>query len=414
MEGLVLQVKQLPAALSTDAIETLLKHVGATRIRVLANKTQKSKTALAVFLDNTTRMSALARLNTMRLSDHDIFAKVYDVTDGPELEAARPSPDIASTKPLHNIPPTTGPASAEPAAIFPPLPRDPPPPPTITCAWRHPAPLAPHLGLHFPPSPLLEYKYPKASPDVVLNIANALMALPTFYTQVLHLMNKMNLPPPFEPNAIPGHFASFVANDTRKQKRDMVFVEEQDDDDDADLAARNLSTKRIRVVPPLPPPTPPANPPSPHSTPSSNGAIRRPEPPTLSEPTPPRTNAVVAVPLKLAPPKSRKPEAMANIFEDVAVAATTKVMPRPGVISEAELARTRLSAEELAQHKHMQNYQRFRVGPSYGSVVHSTVHGRATQRPGICRLPVDRARCVGAKSRARGGAGREAAHCVLS
>ncbi len=47
------------------------------------------------------------------------------------------------------------------------------------------------------PSPLLKYNYPKATLEIVNNIAHALLSHPRFYTQVLHLMNKMNIPPPF-------------------------------------------------------------------------------------------------------------------------------------------------------------------------------------------------------------------------
>lgn len=43
------------------------------------------------------------------------------------------------------------------------------------------------------------YLYPPPSPCVIGNIAQTLIEVPKFYTQVLHLMNKMNLPTPFQP-----------------------------------------------------------------------------------------------------------------------------------------------------------------------------------------------------------------------
>nr|KAJ3422659.1 hypothetical protein HK105_007090 [Polyrhizophydium stewartii] len=58
------------------------------------------------------------------------------------------------------------------------------------------SPAAPDLGIFFPLDPDLEYAYPPPSPQIVANIAAAIAAVPTLYTQVLHLMNKMNLPPP--------------------------------------------------------------------------------------------------------------------------------------------------------------------------------------------------------------------------
>ncbi|XP_050094903.1 RNA-binding region-containing protein 3 [Anopheles aquasalis] len=48
----------------------------------------------------------------------------------------------------------------------------------------------------FPPSSIL-YQYPKISPATLDNIARELTSNGAFYYQVLHLMNKMNLKPPF-------------------------------------------------------------------------------------------------------------------------------------------------------------------------------------------------------------------------
>ena len=53
------------------------------------------------------------------------------------------------------------------------------------------------FNIKYPISPLLKYNYPAASTSIIRNIAKSLFNLPAFYTQVLHLMNKMNLPPPF-------------------------------------------------------------------------------------------------------------------------------------------------------------------------------------------------------------------------
>ncbi|XP_010528771.1 PREDICTED: U11/U12 small nuclear ribonucleoprotein 65 kDa protein [Tarenaya hassleriana] len=58
-------------------------------------------------------------------------------------------------------------------------------------------PIAPKHGINYPFPPHLEYAYPPPDPNILANITNALIAVPRLYTQVLHLMNKMNLPPPF-------------------------------------------------------------------------------------------------------------------------------------------------------------------------------------------------------------------------
>ena len=47
------------------------------------------------------------------------------------------------------------------------------------------------------PDPSLHYLYPPPNSHILNNISHALVSVPQFYIQVLHLMNKMNLPPPF-------------------------------------------------------------------------------------------------------------------------------------------------------------------------------------------------------------------------
>uniref|UniRef100_A0A8R7VD52 RRM domain-containing protein n=1 Tax=Triticum urartu TaxID=4572 RepID=A0A8R7VD52_TRIUA len=46
-------------------------------------------------------------------------------------------------------------------------------------------------------SQLNRYAYPPPDGNILNNIVNSLIAVPRFYNQVLHLMNKMNLPAPF-------------------------------------------------------------------------------------------------------------------------------------------------------------------------------------------------------------------------
>ncbi|XP_075224167.1 RNA-binding region-containing protein 3-like isoform X2 [Lycorma delicatula] len=53
------------------------------------------------------------------------------------------------------------------------------------------------VDFNIPPPVHLKYQYPPPSRNVLENIAKTLAVVPKFYTQVLHLMNKMNLPCPF-------------------------------------------------------------------------------------------------------------------------------------------------------------------------------------------------------------------------
>lgn len=55
------------------------------------------------------------------------------------------------------------------------------------------------LNFDQPPPHHLHYEYPKVNRDIIDAICIALECVPKFYTQVLHLMNRMNLEPPFIP-----------------------------------------------------------------------------------------------------------------------------------------------------------------------------------------------------------------------
>ena len=57
--------------------------------------------------------------------------------------------------------------------------------------------IASKWNLDYPLDPQLQYVYPAPTITILTNIVNAMAAVPRFYVQVLHLMNKMNLPAPF-------------------------------------------------------------------------------------------------------------------------------------------------------------------------------------------------------------------------
>lgn len=60
---------------------------------------------------------------------------------------------------------------------------------------------ADYLGFTQPVPPYLKYQYPLVNRDIIDAIGIALECSPKFYTQVLHLMNRMHLEPPFLPGA---------------------------------------------------------------------------------------------------------------------------------------------------------------------------------------------------------------------
>lgn len=218
--------------------------------------------------------------------------------------------------------------------------------------------------LHFAPSPLLEYKYPKANEAIARNIANggcparniyctrtciaatydcgdfdlsrrgtiALIALPKFYTQVLHLMNKMNLPPPFEENAIPGKFSkdreqrAAALHQMKRRfpgaKPDAFTVEEEEEEevDTQETAAKKQRMEKQDSV----------------ETPSKT-------PPAGDRHLPKSSVAGVHANKSKRPPASTSENAKAFATNASGLDKLERSV-RPGVISEAELNRQRLSS----------------------------------------------------------------------
>lgn len=75
-----------------------------------------------------------------------------------------------------------------------------------------------------PPPPDIRYKYSAPTKGTLIRIAIQLLKEPAFYTQVLHLMNRMNLPPPFE--ELEGEFPALKeVYDIEKYKD--IFIKER-------------------------------------------------------------------------------------------------------------------------------------------------------------------------------------------
>ncbi|KND01724.1 uncharacterized protein SPPG_03517 [Spizellomyces punctatus DAOM BR117] len=123
------------------------------------------------------------------------------------------------------------------------------------CASSNTAPapvtIAPQLGINWSSSPNLVYRYPSPTPDILRNIMRSIAAVPKLYTQVLHLMNKMNLPPPFEHVAKEsskklGHSQQYLRVSTiqgKKRPRDELLASDESElDSEEDV--RPIKIKR--------------------------------------------------------------------------------------------------------------------------------------------------------------------------
>lgn len=171
-----LLVRHLPAELSKDEKEDLLKYFGAESVRVFPNRGRMKHAAFATFKSENTATKALSRLHQLEVLGHTLVAEFAKGQD--RITVLKDPPATLSDKN------TTEQKKQEPKQ---------PNIPLIDTS------IASNLGLKFQANPTLKYLYPPPSNSILTNIAHAIISVPKFYVQVLHLMNKMNLPCPFGP-----------------------------------------------------------------------------------------------------------------------------------------------------------------------------------------------------------------------
>ena len=184
-EESTLIVRHLPEELSPSEQENLLKHFGATRVRCMGNRGRLKHTAFAGFDDHDEANLALKRLHQLDILGCKLVVEFscgkytkhhpppLEVPPLPELETVGNKKANTNNKKLANLAPDIK---------------------KITDKINS---FSSKLDFAYPMNPTFEYMYQPPSVSILTNIANALATVPKFYVQVLHLMNKMNLPAPF-------------------------------------------------------------------------------------------------------------------------------------------------------------------------------------------------------------------------
>lgn len=173
-----LRIKNLPKELLNSEKEELLRHFGAIKVKIITSKAKQKSVVYAKFESKDVAKNVLLRL-------HQIFVLRNRLC----VEYARQ--DIGAPKLKRVEEADCGAGSSTKNTYFKSFIDK-------LNAFNH------SVDFHQPPPPHLRYNYPKANRPTINNIGHALATIPKFYIQVLHLMNKMNLPPPFavppEPN----------------------------------------------------------------------------------------------------------------------------------------------------------------------------------------------------------------------
>ncbi|XP_049874255.1 RNA-binding region-containing protein 3-like [Pectinophora gossypiella] len=158
----VLMIRHLPVALSFQERQQLLKHFGAEKVW---QTSERRNYIFASFASIDKAKASLLRLHQLEIANRRLVVE-YSLEKEPVIQNYDSEQRSSVTKHIQDFLKALN-------------------------AWN------PSIDFYQPPPVHLKYKYPEITSDIVVNIVHALYTHKPFYTQTLHLMNKMSLELPF-------------------------------------------------------------------------------------------------------------------------------------------------------------------------------------------------------------------------
>ncbi|XP_015510977.1 RNA-binding region-containing protein 3 isoform X2 [Neodiprion lecontei] len=170
-----LRISHLPSNLTNSQRESLLQKFGAIKVKTI-NKSEKYAITFAKFVSKHAATQALFRLHQLQVRGQRL-----------SVEFAKKSISDFSVHESHNLQSSKDEGTKEESTES-----------NFQTFLNKLNGWAFSQVLTQPPSPNIWYKYSPPTANTLLRIAIQMIKEPVFYCQVLHLMNKMNLPPPFQ------------------------------------------------------------------------------------------------------------------------------------------------------------------------------------------------------------------------
>ncbi|CAF0888931.1 unnamed protein product [Adineta ricciae] len=193
----VLTIKNFPLIFNDCDRQEFLEHFGATRVRCLPRIKNIVNAIIADFGSKPQASQALQRLHQLEILNrrlsveycplelvHLVFSKTLSLEDDPLLNGISPGKNQLR---------------------------------------------------YSLPSDRLSYSYPPINETILTNINNALLSVPAFYTQVLHLMNKMSLPCPMVADSAKKVRSSSASNITYETGEPNEIVDMDTDGDESEI-----------------------------------------------------------------------------------------------------------------------------------------------------------------------------------
>lgn len=180
-----LLIKGFPEWIRPEDKESLLRHFGANSVVVMPTKGRMKNTAFAEFLNAEDAQVALRKLHQLELFGSRLvveFSKPHHTRMMEEAGLDKWKCNKLNSEDQPSL--GEGEGVDKQASVVSPV-------------TNRGAQESNHTGHPLCHVSSLCYDYPPLNPTILHNIANAIACIPKFYTQVLHLMNKLNIPPPF-------------------------------------------------------------------------------------------------------------------------------------------------------------------------------------------------------------------------
>ena len=184
-----LLIRNLPPSLSEQQIRDLLVLFRATSIRYMGDVGKWKYCAIATF--DTTEYATQALKQLHQLSVMNFVLRVEYVNSQHLLDKQGQGKQLLSTSDQSTMACKDNHSSLKTNVQSPSLPLK----QGVTASKINS--LSKYWDLHYHIDENLCYQYPGPTESTLQNIVHCMVSVPKLYTQVLHLMNKMHLPPPF-------------------------------------------------------------------------------------------------------------------------------------------------------------------------------------------------------------------------
>ncbi|KAG8225535.1 hypothetical protein J437_LFUL006074 [Ladona fulva] len=216
-----LVIRHLSNELTENEKEQLLRHFGATQVQCIGSKHKKSNIVFAKFPSPAVTALALKRLHQLDVLGYPLtveYARGKGCSDesskSTNPSAEEDTKDVIRKKHREFL--------------------------LKLNSWHH------SIQPARPPPNHLRYEYPSANKDILTNICRTLASVPKFYTQVLHLMNKMNLPCPFG-QLFPGPEIFVTTKPSDTTSAEILEMEVEDEEDKMNLELEESEESEIEI-----------------------------------------------------------------------------------------------------------------------------------------------------------------------